>query len=93
MIKIKSLLLPAFVVLILVYGCRDEIDKYARPEWLAGKLFTQIQEIPELTTFAKAIELTEYDKLIDVSGSYTVFAPSDEAFQCMVFQSSCLQFN
>jgi uncharacterized surface protein with fasciclin (FAS1) repeats len=80
MIKIKSLLLPAFVVLILVYGCRDEIDKYARPEWLAGKLFTQIQEIPELTTFAKAIELTEYDKLIDVSGSYTVFAPSDEAF-------------
>jgi uncharacterized surface protein with fasciclin (FAS1) repeats len=80
MIKIKSLLLPAFVVLILVYGCRDEIDKYARPEWLAGKLFTQIQEIPELTTFARAIELTEYDKLIDVSGSYTVFAPSDEAF-------------
>ncbi len=82
MIRIKSILLPALLVLLMVYSCRDdmEVDKYARPEWLAGKLFTQIQEMPELSTIARAIELTEYDELINVSGSYTVFAPSDEAF-------------
>ncbi len=80
MIGIKSKLLPVFLVLILMYSCREELDKYERPEWLAGKLYTQILEQPELSVFAKAIELTEYDKLINVSGSYTIFAPSDEAF-------------
>jgi hypothetical protein len=33
-----------------------------------------------IVSFCKAVELTEYDKLINVSGSYTIFAPSDEAF-------------
>lgn len=62
-------------------GCRDEIGKYQRPDWLAGKVYTQILEQPELTTFATAVELTGYDAILDVSGSYTVFAPSNQAFQ------------
>lgn len=80
MIIIKSKLLPVLFILIMLSGCREELDKYERPEWLAGKLYTQILEQPELSVFAKAIELTGYDKLINISGSYTVFAPSDEAF-------------
>jgi uncharacterized surface protein with fasciclin (FAS1) repeats len=80
MTKTKPLLLFA-MFLILLYGCTQEPDIYKRPDWLAGKVYTQILAQPELSTFASAIELTGYDEILDVSGSYTVFSPSNEAFQ------------
>ena len=63
-------------------GCQDDMytDKYDRPSWLAGKVYTQVKAQPELSVFANCLELTGYDTLIDVSGSYTVLGPSDEAF-------------
>lgn len=73
-----------FWVLILIFtifSCQKEFDPYARPEWLDGKVYTQVKSDENLSTFAKCIELTEYDKLLDVSGSYTVFAPTNEAFE------------
>jgi uncharacterized surface protein with fasciclin (FAS1) repeats len=78
----KSKQLTLFTLLIILFiGCRDDqFDKYARPKWLQGKVYTQIKNQPELSTFAKCLELTGFDKIIDVSGSYTVFAPSNEAF-------------
>ncbi|MFC2115065.1 fasciclin domain-containing protein [Bacteroidota bacterium] len=80
MTRIKSILWFAVFVLILV-SCREApIDKYTRPDWLAGKVYTQILEQPALSTFARGIELTGYDTIINESGSYTVFAPSNEAF-------------
>lgn len=57
-----------------------QVSRYERPDWLAGKVYTQIVEQPELSTFAKCIELTGYDSIINVSGSYTAFAPSNKAF-------------
>ncbi len=56
------------------------------PDWLAGKLFTQIQSYPELSTFAKCLQLSGYDSIINTSGSYTVFAPDNDAFD-LYFQS------
>jgi uncharacterized surface protein with fasciclin (FAS1) repeats len=47
---------------------------------LTGKVYTQILEQPELSTFARGIELAGYDTIINVSGNFTVFAPSNEAF-------------
>ena len=86
MTKIKPLLWPAVFVLIF-WSCREEPIKYQRPEWLAGKVFTQILEQPELSTFAEAIQLIGYDTIIDVSGSYTVFAPSNDAFSAFFAQN------
>jgi uncharacterized surface protein with fasciclin (FAS1) repeats len=80
MTKIKPLLLFA-MLLCIIYSCKQEPDIYKRPEWLAGKVYTQIVAQPELSTFATCIELTGYDEILDVSGSYTVFSPSNEAFQ------------
>jgi uncharacterized surface protein with fasciclin (FAS1) repeats len=70
------------LLIFLVLGCReyDREEKYRRPDWLAGKVYTQVKDQPELSTFARCIELTGYDTILDVSGTYTVFAPNNEAF-------------
>jgi uncharacterized surface protein with fasciclin (FAS1) repeats len=82
MIRIKQLTLLLLTCTFLG-GCVDYFnkdDKYERPPWLTGKVYTQIKEEPDLSTFARCIELTGYDSIIDVSGSYTIFAPNNEAF-------------
>lgn len=78
----------ALLLIAIIFGCRDDsIDKYVRPDWLAGKVYTQMKAQPELSTFVKCVELSGYDKILDISGSYTVFAPSNEAFS-LFFQNS-----
>jgi uncharacterized surface protein with fasciclin (FAS1) repeats len=81
MTKNKQLILFSLILLVF-FGCRKEelTGKYARPSWLAGKLYTQIKTKPELSTFADLLHVSGYDTIIDVSGSYTVFAPSNDAF-------------
>jgi len=92
MIKIKRLLLlPVILMVFLFSNCqKDEIfsSKYDRPNWLTGKVFTQIEDQRSLALFASAIELAGYDSIIDVSGSYTVFAPSNEAFEAWMSENS-----
>jgi uncharacterized surface protein with fasciclin (FAS1) repeats len=69
------------IIILFILGCERERDKlYERPDWLAGKLFTQIEAQPELSTFADCIRRVGYDSVINISGSYTVFAPDNNAF-------------
>jgi uncharacterized surface protein with fasciclin (FAS1) repeats len=77
-------------IFALFISCKDsfyENDKFKRPDWLAGKLYTQIKEQSGLSTFARCLELTGYDTIINTSGSYTVFAPDNEAFT-LYFQNN-----
>jgi uncharacterized surface protein with fasciclin (FAS1) repeats len=87
MTKNKLLILTALCLLVF-FGCQKEIDKYDPPTWLAGKLYTQIKTKPELSTFAELLHVSGYDTIIDVSGSYTVFAPSNDAFKKFFQESS-----
>ncbi len=66
---------------IILKGCGklDEHDMYRNPDWLAGKLYTQLLAEENLSKFAECLKIVGYDTILDVSGSYTVFAPSDEA--------------
>jgi uncharacterized surface protein with fasciclin (FAS1) repeats len=66
-------------LLLLVLGCKKD-DIYERPKWLAGKLYSQIESKAELSTFAECIRLVGYDSIINKSGSYTVFAPDNDAW-------------
>jgi len=75
----------SFLLIICAIGlsCVDQFEKegkYDRPEWLTGKVYTQLKGQPELSTFTRCVELAGYDTIIDRSGSYTVFAPNDIAF-------------
>lgn len=77
-----NFVLSALILVLVLFSCKkDEFDKYERPNWLAGKVYSQIQTNDSLKTFAKCLQLTGYDSIINISGSYTVFAPTDEAFQ------------
>jgi len=79
---LKNSVLLTILTGMLMCGCTDiyELDKYKSPPWLAGKLYTQISQQENLSTFTKALQLTGYDTILNISGSYSVFAPSDEAF-------------
>ena len=81
MIKGK-LLLGTLLISFLIFSCqKEEFNKYERPEWLEGKVYTLMKGEDNLQTFTKCVELVGYDEVIDASGSYTVFAPTDEAFE------------
>lgn len=88
MTKYKQLTFITLLVL-LFFGCKDDklTGIYAPPSWLPGKLYSQIQSKPELTTFAELVKISGYDTIINVSGSFTVFAPSNDAFT-QYFQSN-----
>ena len=64
---------------LLLFSCEREIEKFTRPEWLEGKLFTQLEQVPEVDSFANCLRITGYDTLINASGSYTIFAPDNSA--------------
>ncbi len=81
--RYSMLLTILFLILALFTDACKEIDeqpKYQAPDWLEGKLYTQISKQEGLETFTRCLELTGYDTLLDLSGSFTVFAPSNEAF-------------
>ena len=75
-----------FVVLLLVahlFSCEQatfDNPKYQRPEWLVGKLYSQAKADENLSTFIQLVDKTIYADILDRSGYFTVFAPTNEAF-------------
>ena len=76
-----------FILLISVLftrGCDDKWGEHYDPESfnLPDKTLQEyIQEDPGLTVFSKMLVITGFDKILDASQSYTVWAPVDEALQ------------
>lgn len=81
MIRSIKLIFLAGIITTCLFSCKKDLqDIYKRPSWLAGKVFTQIESQDDLKIFAQCIKRTGYDTLINKSGSYTVFAPNNDAF-------------
>ena len=83
MINHKTYLIFIYLFSFILGGCEKFSDKeiYQRPDWLPGKLYTTVSVQENLTMFTECLRLTGLDSLIDVSGSWTVFAPTDEAMK------------
>jgi len=79
--KHQIILLFTGILFILFAGCEklSTQDKYQRPDWISGKLYTSVAVQKNLGLFAECLRLSGLDTILDVSGSWTVFAPSDEA--------------
>lgn len=75
-------LIGGFLLIILINSCNDIYDqeKYQPPDWLTGKLYTQLSELDNLSTYKRCVEITGYDTILDRTGSYTIFAPNNQAF-------------
>jgi len=67
---------------ILLPSCADPFDYYNPPGDSPDPIYTQIKKIPEFSIFAQGIELVpELVDIIDASGLYSAFIPTDSAFQ------------
>jgi uncharacterized surface protein with fasciclin (FAS1) repeats len=76
----------AFVVLasmlsMLSVSCTKNFDKYWDEEKSkGGNLFDKIKGIPEFSLFTEALQKANYAQFLEKGGSYTIFAPTNEAF-------------
>ena len=79
----NTYLLLLGILFSLCMGCEKLTDQdiYKRPDWLPGKLFTTVSVQENLNMFTECLRLTGLNKILDVSGSWTVFAPTDEAMK------------
>lgn len=57
----------------------EDIEKYQRPEWLEGKLYTVISNQEEMSVFAQLMVDVGYDQIVDKTGTYAAFVPTDSA--------------
>jgi len=81
----KSVLNHVIVCLTFIFlltGCRKkEFDEfYGRPENLGDPIYQQLQQKGNFTKFLDAVDKAGYKETLSASGSWTVFAPTDEAF-------------
>ncbi len=76
-----------WLIVFLISGCNnpfsgvEQHEKYQIPEGLAGKLYTQVKAEDNLTIYASALEITGFDETFNTSGSYTLLAPTNSAFE------------
>ncbi|MFC2089627.1 fasciclin domain-containing protein [Bacteroidota bacterium] len=80
---LKTFKILLVILLILSVGCEDitEREKFQRPDWLPGKLYTTVSSQEYLTQFSECLRLSGLDSILDVSGSWAVFAPTDGAVE------------
>ena len=72
----------AFLSLVILTGsCQSEFEKYYEdPSWLEGNAYEVLSDKGNFTNYLRLVERTLYSQVIHGSGSYTFFAPNDEAF-------------
>jgi len=72
----------SIILLSLFPSCDDPYDYYNPPGDLPDPIYTQIKKESNFSIFASGIEMVpELQNIIDASGLYTAFIPTDSAFQ------------
>lgn len=67
--------------LLLFSACDDNEDYYERPSWLEPLIYEVLKEKGNFSMYLEAVDRTLYSSVLKGTGSYTVFAPNDGAFQ------------
>lgn len=68
--------------MISLSSCTKNFDKYwDNDRSKGGDLYDKIKAVPEFSLFAEALQKVNYGQFLERGGSYTVFAPTNEAFQ------------
>ncbi len=68
-------------IIMATFGCKPDPLEYARPDNLAGTIYQQLESMGNFTYYLQALDQTAYKEPLIKGGSWTVFAPTDEAFE------------
>ena len=80
----KSIKYSIFVaVMILFIGCNPWEDVRNLNDERNKNLYEILAENPDLSTFVKVLKTTGYDTKLSADMSYTVFAPTNAAFEAL----------
>ena len=81
--KPAKVLLYYLSLLVLLTNCRDKAfdEFYARPENLGDPIYQQLEARGNFKNFLACIEKAGYKHTLSSSGYWTIFAPTDEAFE------------
>lgn len=74
----------ALVSLILIFGsCKKKAfdEYYGRPDSLQPPIYQVLQSKGNFTNFLACIDKAKYKDILSAAGSWTIFAPNDEAFK------------
>jgi uncharacterized surface protein with fasciclin (FAS1) repeats len=78
---IKRLAVYVAVIAIL-FGCKKKFDEYYEPPAnLEAPIYQQLQAKGKFTQFLSLIDKGGYKQTLSTAGYWTIFAPSDSAFQ------------
>lgn len=92
--KLKTILLSIAIVAGAVTSCTDTWDDHYSASTLGeGSLWQSIKSNPDLSNFAKVIEAVGYDKALDGSQVFTIFAPTNDSFTEADAQAVIDQYN
>jgi uncharacterized surface protein with fasciclin (FAS1) repeats len=77
-----KLLIVFLTVIFFLSSCRKKEfdDFYGRPENLGDPIYQQLQAKGTFTRFLDCVDKAGYKETLSTAGSWTVFAPTDEAF-------------
>lgn len=76
-------LLWVWMVILLFAQCKDDYwdQYYSRPEWLEPPIYEVLQEDGRFSSYLRLVDSTMYERILKQASYYTVFAPTDAAFQ------------
>ncbi len=71
----------ALLLVAALSSCRKDDDYFKPGAGKSGNLIEQLRADPDYSTFVQGLEMTKLDRTIGSSGLFTVFAPTNAAFE------------
>lgn len=85
------ILLPMIVGLFT--QCTSLFDEaYQRPSWLEPPIYELLQKDGRFTSYLRCVDSTLYARILKSASNYTVFAPTDQAFDLYLQKTGRLSF-
>lgn len=86
----RTVLFTCLCFAIIIVGCRKEAFDayYGRPKGLASPIYQQLDSMGDFKYFLSCIEKAGYRNTLGSASSWTVFAPTDRAFQQFMTENS-----
>lgn len=94
-ITLPRFLIVFLTVIFFLSSCRKkEFDQfYGRPENLGDPIYQQLQAKGNFSKFLDCVDKAGYKETLSTAGSWTVFAPTDEAFALYLKENNLSEIN